>query len=438
MTEPIPTEVWSSLELRRALAARDIPAVYQLLTQTGITQLRIATLTRQRQSDVSQIIKGRPVHSAAVLERIADGLGVPRGWLGLAHIDADGALSTYSGEGIPLVWEVDEDVKRRAFLAAATVAVVGRPVLGELLELPDRPATPTPLPSRLGMADVHALRNVTEEFRALGRAYGGMADVVSPVANRAEQLLAVRGSEPTVQALHSTLAELHLLAGWCAYDAGQQDYARHHYQRALELAGQAGDVSRMVSVLNHAAVMDREHGGPNDALKLYQLARLRLLDEPQDHPRVLVQQAWLHVQSASALALLDRPDDVGRELAQAQGCDALLDTFDRADMHHLRAVIQLDLGRLDTAEQHAMAALRTWTAGDRRDAVLTRTVLATIHARAGEPDTAQLAATGIREVAELRSVRARDQLTPLAEALARRDSTCQDLSRQMRQLQAAR
>ena len=65
MTQPIPTEMWASLEPRRALAVRDIPTVYRLLTKTGITQRRIAALTGQRQSEVSEIIKGRQVQSVA-------------------------------------------------------------------------------------------------------------------------------------------------------------------------------------------------------------------------------------------------------------------------------------------------------------------------------------------------------------------------------------
>lgn len=434
MVESPPPETWASPELRRALAARDITTVYRLLTATGVTQRQIAQLTGQQQSEVGAVLRGRSVRSYELLARIADGLGVLRGSMGLAYTDADRPEDSSPGECSHPVGEVDEDVKRRAFLAAASLAVVGRPVLGELLELPSPPTSPTPLPSRLGMADVAAVRDLTEQFRVLGRLYGGMSDVVSPVANRAERLLSIPSSEPAQRALFSALAELHILAGWCAYDAALIDHARHHYRRALDLAGRADDVNRLVSALNHAAVMDREHGGPNDALKLYQLARVRLMDEPAGSLRVAAQQAWLHVQSASALALMDRPDDVPRELAQAGDCDALLDTFDQADMNHLRAVIHLDLGRLDVAEQYATGALRTWTAGDRRDAALTRILLATIHARAGEPDTARLAATAINSVAELRSARARNHLKPLAHCLNHRDSTCQDLANRIRLL----
>src|SRR5262245_49458633 len=42
-------------------------------------------MTGQSQSEISEILNGRRVNAYDVLVRIADGLGVPRGHLGLAH-----------------------------------------------------------------------------------------------------------------------------------------------------------------------------------------------------------------------------------------------------------------------------------------------------------------------------------------------------------------
>lgn len=92
-------DIWDGPEMHRALAGRDISTVYRLLCETGLSQAQIAKLTEQRQSDVSEIANGRRVLSYAVLERIADGLGIPRGHLGLAYADADGDLDTYPGGG---------------------------------------------------------------------------------------------------------------------------------------------------------------------------------------------------------------------------------------------------------------------------------------------------------------------------------------------------
>ena len=79
--------------MRRALAHRDIAAVYRLLQRFGLSQRTIASHTGQSQSEISEIIKGRWVNDYEVLVRIADGLGVPRGWMGLAYEDTPSQLA---------------------------------------------------------------------------------------------------------------------------------------------------------------------------------------------------------------------------------------------------------------------------------------------------------------------------------------------------------
>jgi len=86
-------EIWRKPEMVAALAARDIAAVYRLLRRVGVSQRRIAALTGQAQSEISEIVRGRQVVSYDVLVRIADGLGVPRGHLGLAHDEATSSLA---------------------------------------------------------------------------------------------------------------------------------------------------------------------------------------------------------------------------------------------------------------------------------------------------------------------------------------------------------
>src|SRR5262245_34831546 len=81
--------VWQRPDMRRALASRDIAAVYKLLQRYGVSQRKIAALTGQLQSEISELIGGRHVVAYDVLVRIADGLGVPRGWMGLLHQDTD-------------------------------------------------------------------------------------------------------------------------------------------------------------------------------------------------------------------------------------------------------------------------------------------------------------------------------------------------------------
>jgi transcriptional regulator with XRE-family HTH domain len=72
-------------DVRRAVAERDIAALYRHAQDAGVTQRRIAQLTGQSQSEISEILAGRSVTSYPVLVRIAAGFGIPRGYMGLAY-----------------------------------------------------------------------------------------------------------------------------------------------------------------------------------------------------------------------------------------------------------------------------------------------------------------------------------------------------------------
>ena len=263
----VATEVLPSRAMRRSLAARDIAAVFRLLTEAGISQRRIAELTGMGASEVSEVLSGRQVQSVAVLERIAAGLGVPRGWMGLAYAGDRAPTS-------PPAEEMDEDMKRRAFLAAASVALFNRPILGELLEIPARAETPTPLPSRLGVADVAALRGLTDTLRTASRTYGGQADTISAVAGRSDRLLSIPASELTTRAMTSAVAELHIVAGRAAFDSRLDDSARYHFRQGLDFAASVDDTYWKATAIWSAARLTGERGHPGDALKLLQLAEI--------------------------------------------------------------------------------------------------------------------------------------------------------------------
>ncbi len=406
--------VWQRPGMRVALARRDIGAVYRMLAEAGISQRQIAELTGQSQSEVSEILRGRQVRGYDLLVRIADGLGAERGWMALAY--AEDTCPPPS----PTEEEVDEDVKRRALLAAGGVALFDRPVLGELLHLPERPHTPTPLPSRLGAADVDAIRELTRRLDAVAKAYGGYTEMLTPVASRAEKLLSVPGSEATKTGLTIAIAELHTVAGWAAFDAHSDDNARYHFARAMALGGDAGDGFAFSKAAYLAGVATAERGHYNDGLKLIQLGQIRL-DQTLRDPRTGELTSWLGVDSADMLAHLNRPDAARSALAAARDTWQAPDADDQAEMEWLTALIELNLGRLDVAEGLVATAVRHWDGtDDRRQAVLGSITLAAIHVQAGEPRGLELAHQAITRVAELRSVRARDRLVPLVAALEAR------------------
>jgi transcriptional regulator with XRE-family HTH domain len=435
---------WSTRpEARKALAARDIGTAYRLLKRDGVSQREIARRTGQSQSEVSEILAGRRVKQVDVLERICDGLGLPRELMGLSYgpngAYPEGVTVTEPFEGM------SAEMLRRHLLALGAIAAVGGPAVGELLaELGD--PSPVPLPSRLSQVHVAAVRDMTRRLGEAGRAHGSDPAVCSAVAAQADRLLGVPGAEPVTRPLMVAVAELHIEAGWGAFDAGLYDRATHHYAAALELATEAGDTYCQALALNYAGLATVEHGHPNDGLKILQLGQVKMWDIPPDERRTVVGQgsraaleACGRADSATALACLDCWDAADTELGKSRERWQPTRTDPGGDLDRPAALLELARGRLDAAESLAAASVRRWEIGSQRGRTHSGVVLATIHVRAGEPGGLRLAHGAITAVTKLRSVRARERLVPLAAALeARPSADAKELARHARQVAATR
>ncbi|MBV8540297.1 MAG: helix-turn-helix transcriptional regulator [Pseudonocardiales bacterium] len=430
---PIDPEFFDDDDVRAALAARDIGTLYRLLRRVGVSQRQIAHLTGQSQSEVSEILKGRQVLNVRVLERIADGLGIPRARMGVSYGE--------QGPDTPSAEEVDEEMKRRVLLATTMAAALSQALqgMGELA----LPAGQV-LPSRLGMSHVHAVRAVTDRLRGVARYYGGQADVFGAAVTLYTRWLEVPAPEGVRAPLLAALAELHTEAGWCRYDEGLDGTG--YFTRALRLAGQAGDAYGIANAAFVAGgtLVRNEH--PNHALKLFQLGQFRLrgfapgkstpATVRAEDSRIPTLTAWLNLNSATAYAVMGGSDQATRYLARANDGWEPRDEFERASMDRVTAGIQLDLGRLDTAEQTAASAVRTYGQGHRKDRTTAELILAEVHVRAGDPHGLMLARQAIDGASTLHSVAVRRQrLVPLAVALeARPGSDARELARTARQL----
>ncbi|MDQ3152607.1 MAG: helix-turn-helix domain-containing protein, partial [Actinomycetota bacterium] len=229
------TPLWYTRpDAHKALAVRDIGAVYRLLNQDGVSQREIARRTGQVQSEVSEILKGRRVLAYDLLVRIAEGLGVPRELLGLSH-------GAYGGEvTVAEPPKVSAEMLRRHLIALGGVAMVGAPVtkLGELFELPA--PSPVPLPSQLSYVHVAKVRDLTRRLDEVAIMSGSEPEVSTAAAGWAMRLLDVSGASPVKRALMVAVAQLQIQAGWAGFDAGLYDRAVFHYARGLELATKTG------------------------------------------------------------------------------------------------------------------------------------------------------------------------------------------------------
>jgi hypothetical protein len=379
------------------------------------------------------------VRDVRVLERIADGLGIPRARLGVSY-----------GEEIPdapsAEEEVDEDVKRRALIATTSAAALGEVLfgMGEPIEV----ALPTSqaLPSRLSMSHVHTVRAVTDRLRGVARYYGGQGDLLGAAATIYSKWMQAPGTEAVKAGLAAALATLHTDAGWYCYDDGVDGTG--HFTRALSLADKFEDTYGVANTAWHAGATLVYTGHPNDALKLFQLGQLRLggfrlgkptpTASPADDSRLPVLTARLNRCSAVAWAVMNGSDQATRCLAEAHDGWEPQDAFEHAESDLETAAVQLNLGQLEAAECSATNALRTYREGHRVARTMTKLLLAEVHVRAGEPEGLTLAHHAITEVSTLHSIAARqERLVPLATALEARPGTdTQELARTARKIAA--
>jgi hypothetical protein len=161
---------------------------------------------------VSEIIKGRVVKEYAVLARIAEGLGIPREYLGLSWRGADG---TYCGDCpvAELPEGVSAEMLRRHLLAFGATAAFGAPIegLAELAAQLPRPVRVS-LPSRLFSVQVEQVRDLTRDLRAILLDHGSTPEGSSGAAAWADQLLVRVHPEQRAQHIFGVRSgERHLL-----------------------------------------------------------------------------------------------------------------------------------------------------------------------------------------------------------------------------------
>ncbi|MFK0255253.1 sporulation protein [Streptomyces sp. NPDC090445] len=159
-------------------------------------------------------------------------------------------------------------------------AVVPAPPSGETPHAP--PLVPTVLglsdssPQRVGHSDVSKLREAAEDARRWDSKYGGgdWRSSMVPECLRvdAAPLLLGSYSDEVGRALFGATAELTRLAGWMAFDTGQQEAAQRYYIQALRLARAAADVPLGGYVLASMSLQATYRDFPDEGVDLAQAA----------------------------------------------------------------------------------------------------------------------------------------------------------------------
>ncbi|MFE4634188.1 sporulation protein [Streptomyces sp. NPDC056773] len=144
------------------------------------------------------------------------------------------------------------------------------------------PAAPAPAPAdtggpqRVGHSDVTKLREAAEDARRWDSKYGGgdWRSSMVPECLRVDAAPLLLGSytDEVGRALFGATAELTRLAGWMAFDTGQQEAAQRYYIQALRLARAAADVPLGGYVLASMSLQATYRDFPDEGVDLAQAA----------------------------------------------------------------------------------------------------------------------------------------------------------------------
>ncbi|MGW6395759.1 MFS transporter [Streptomyces sp. NPDC055103] len=208
---------------------------------------------------------GEAVRSATDLYRLdlagrrAGGGGI---WQSLAGSFAVSAYATPASRW--LITPADPSVEREA------------PRPGSGGEDPGSAAAAAAEHARVGHSDVAKLREAAEDARRWDSKYGGgdWRSSMVPECLRvdAAPLLLGSYSDEVGRALFGATAELTRLAGWMAFDTGQQEAAQRYYIQALRLARAAADVPLGGYVLASMSLQATYRGFADEGVDLAQAA----------------------------------------------------------------------------------------------------------------------------------------------------------------------
>ncbi|MFE2282873.1 sporulation protein [Streptomyces sp. NPDC059443] len=138
------------------------------------------------------------------------------------------------------------------------------------------PAVPEAGPQRVGHSDVTKLREAAEDARRWDSKYGGgdWRSSMVPECLRVDAAPLLLGSytDEVGRALFGATAELTRLAGWMAFDTGQQEAAQRYYIQALRLARAAADVPLGGYVLASMSLQATYRDFPDEGVDLAQAA----------------------------------------------------------------------------------------------------------------------------------------------------------------------
>lgn len=259
--------------------------VNDLGSQRGLT-LRYDKTSVARWVTKGMVPQGAAPHLIAAAIGSKLGRPVPLHEIGLADADPAPevglAFPRDVGEAVRTatdLWRLDL-AGRRDFLAGSfAVTAYATPASRWLITPADgsveRQGT-DPAALRVGHSDVSKLREAAEDARRWDSKYGGgdWRSGMVPECLRVEAAPLLLGSysDEVGRSLFGATAELTRLAGWMAFDTGQQEAAQRYYIQALRLARAAADVPLGGYVLASMSLQATYRGFADEGVDLAQAA----------------------------------------------------------------------------------------------------------------------------------------------------------------------
>ncbi|MEU1662817.1 MULTISPECIES: hypothetical protein [Streptomyces] len=429
----IPDAVLQSDAMRRACAARNFQEIFRLVNRrTGTSQaVMAAAIGNMTSSRVSDVIRGvRGIRGREVMERVADGFGIPGDMLGLpkrpwetrpeggdqapsstcfeedqetADAQPSSSITGAAGHAMYVRRGEVEKTRRRDAVKLAGLAIAAPAVTAKILEQAAAEAI-----EFTRQAEASALASDTLDHLDLAVTEFNGAYSLKPPQQLFEAVLDYRrkvGALLKGEHTHRQGRELLAFAGWLsellawlAHDLGDARTGLAFATDAFVHGQQAGHGRLCAWAMDAAASINLYEQRPAQALNA---ARRGLAEAPADHPLTV----RLHAQAARACAADGDTEGFTAAFRAAEDTYQLLpprsprrfgvDVLPLAEyaLTSYPATSCIWLGQADRAHQYAERALASYQAAPQasrspsREAIA-RIDLALAHAQLGDPDDA--------------------------------------------------
>ncbi|QKV78829.1 tetratricopeptide repeat protein [Amycolatopsis sp. Hca4] len=288
-----------------------------------------------------------------------------------------------------------------------------------------------PLPISIEDTDVDQLEAAVGVLRALDYRQGGgfCRDAVRVVKTASLLLHWGTVPQPLRARLSTVLADVHNLLGWTEFDIGRDEAARRRFERALEIAAEAGNDNLVANIRYR---LGRVHLHRHDARgALAEFARGREAAVRSDSGRALAilaaNEAWAFAMAGDERPALTRLAEAEAAFATAgswpepRPWEAFFRETDMAAMHGtvLTELATAVAGRYSgEAITQLTSAAGGYGADMARSRSLTLVMLAQNHALRGDFDEAtRIGGEAVDLAAQVGSVRPKDRLAPLERLL---------------------